>query len=54
MNKGGDTMYGLGFLGALVYYVQQAKTVQDGVIGVGKAIIWPALLVYKALTLWKL
>ncbi len=41
--------YGLGFLGALVYYIQSADSFWDGVLGVGQAIFWPAFLVYDLL-----
>jgi hypothetical protein len=44
-------IYGLGFLGALVYFLPQATSFQTGVIGFFKAVFWPALLVYKALGL---
>jgi hypothetical protein len=43
--------YGLGFLGALVYYLQTSVGFWSGVLGVLKAIIWPAFLVYKLLGL---
>jgi len=46
-------MYGLGFIGALVYFLQHAHTFSDGVMGFLKALVWPALLVYKALSVWK-
>lgn len=39
--------YGLAFIGAAVYFIQQATTFWMGVLGFLKAIIWPALLVYK-------
>jgi hypothetical protein len=42
-------VYGLGFLGALVYYIQTATSFWVGVLGVLKAIVWPAFLVYAAL-----
>ncbi|HTY52124.1 MAG TPA: hypothetical protein VMB35_02905 [Methanomicrobiales archaeon] len=42
-------MYGLGFLGALVYYLTTATTILGGVIGVFKAVLWPAFLVYGVL-----
>ena len=42
-------VYGLAFIGAAVYYIQHADTFLAGVIGVLKAIIWPAMLVYKML-----
>lgn len=46
---GGGAVYGLGVIGALVYDLQQAPTFWDGVVGVVKAIVWPALLIYKVL-----
>ncbi|MCL5435962.1 MAG: hypothetical protein M1275_02680 [Patescibacteria group bacterium] len=39
--------YGLGFLGAAVYYIQHAATFGAGVIGFLKALVWPAFLVYQ-------
>ena len=42
-------VYGLGFLGAAIYYIQQATGFWDGVLGVLKAIVWPAFLVHKLL-----
>lgn len=46
--------YGLAFLGALVYYLQHADGFWVGVLGVLKAIIWPAMLVYKLLEFFKM
>ncbi len=42
-----SAVYGLGFIGALVYFIQQAANFGEGVLGVLKAIVWPAFLVYK-------
>jgi len=42
-------VYGLGMLGAAVYFLQQATGVWEGVIGILKALVWPAFLVYEAL-----
>lgn len=42
-------MYGLGFIGAAVYFIQHAPTVWLGLIGIVKALFWPAFLVYYAL-----
>jgi len=39
--------YGLGFLGAAVYYILQADTFWMGVLGIIKAIFWPAFLIYE-------
>jgi hypothetical protein len=44
-----ETVYGLGFLGALVYYVGHATTIWIGLLGLLKAVFWPAVLVYEAL-----
>ena len=49
----GGGAYGLGFLGALVYYFQHAASFQAGLLGLLKAIVWPAIFVYKALEIWK-
>lgn len=40
-------VYGLAFLGALIYYIQHADTFWIGVLGFLKALVWPAILIYK-------
>lgn len=45
----GGAVYGLGFIGALVYYLQHASTFWVGVLGIIKAIVWPAFLIYRLL-----
>ncbi len=47
--QGGDAVYGLGLIGALVYYIQHATTLAMGALGVLKAIVWPALVIYRVL-----
>ena len=47
-------IYGLAFIGAAVYYIQQADTFWIGVLGFLKAIVWPAMLIYKVFTLLKM
>lgn len=42
-------LYGLGFLGALVYYISNAPNFMEGVIGFLKALVWPAFLVFEVL-----
>jgi hypothetical protein len=42
-------VYGLGLIGALVYYLGHAATFWIGVLGFFKAIVWPAMLVYDLL-----
>lgn len=46
--------YGLGFIGALVYYIGHAPTFWIGVVGVLKALVWPAFLIYKLLEFLKM
>ena len=41
-------VYGLGFIGAAIFYISQAGTFMEGVIGFLKALVWPAYLVYEA------
>lgn len=45
----GGAVYGLGLIGALVWYWQQAHGTGEHVVGVLKAFVWPAFLVYEAL-----
>jgi len=48
-HKGGGMGYCMGFIGAAIYYIQSAPTFWAGVIGVLKAAVWPAFLVYGLL-----
>jgi hypothetical protein len=45
----GGAIYGLGFLGALIYFITTAPNFWEAFIGVIKAILWPGFLVYGAL-----
>jgi hypothetical protein len=45
----GGAVYGLGLIGALVFYIQHAHGFWGVVLGILKAIVWPAFLVYDAL-----
>ena len=42
-------IYGLGFIGAAIYYISGATSFWIGVLGFLKAMVWPAFLVYEAL-----
>lgn len=42
-------VYGVGFIGAAIYYISTASGFWMGVLGVLKALVWPAILVYKLL-----
>ncbi len=52
MDNGG-ALYGLGVIGALVYFIHTAPTFWMGVLGVLKGVFWPAVVVYKALEVLK-
>ncbi len=45
----GDAVYGLGIIGAAIYYISFATSFWMGVIGFFKALVWPAFLVYEVL-----
>ncbi len=47
--SGSGAIYGLGFIGALIYYISTATTFWLGVLGFLKALVWPAFLVYELL-----
>jgi hypothetical protein len=46
----GGGIYFVGFIGAAIYFISQATDFWTGVIGLLKAIVWPAYLVFEALT----
>ena len=43
-------IYGLAFIGALIYYISHATGFWMGVLGVLKAIVWPAFLIYELMS----
>jgi len=44
-----SAVYGLGLIGAAIYFISTATSFWMGVLGFLKAIVWPAFLVYEAL-----
>ncbi|HEX7042302.1 MAG TPA: hypothetical protein VF189_03560 [Patescibacteria group bacterium] len=50
----GGGVYGIAVLGALVYYLQHATTFLMGILGIFKAIFWPAFIIYKVLEMLKM
>ncbi len=48
-NATGGAVYGLGLIGAAIYFISNATSFWIGVLGFLKAIVWPAILVYEAL-----
>jgi hypothetical protein len=50
IHSGGSApVYGLGLIGALVYYLGQAASFWEGFVGFFKAVFWPGMLVYQML-----
>ncbi len=49
VNGCGGAFYGLGFIGALIYFVTTAPTFWMALLGIVKAIVWPAFLVFGLL-----
>jgi hypothetical protein len=48
-SRGGSAVYGLGFIGALVFYIQHADGFWSGILGILKSLVWPAFVVYDLL-----
>jgi hypothetical protein len=48
------SIYGLAFIGAAIYFIQHAASFWEGALGLLKAMLWPAVLVYKLLEFLKL
>lgn len=44
-----NAVYGLGIIGAAIYFISHAVGFWAGVVGFLKALVWPAFLVYEAL-----
>jgi hypothetical protein len=49
--QGGSSgsVYGLGMIGAAIYYISRAITPQEKALGFLKALVWPVFLVKEAL-----
>jgi hypothetical protein len=53
-NGAGGAVYGLGLIGAAIYFIGHAASFWLGVLGFLKAIVWPAIVVFKVLEFLKL
>lgn len=53
MTCGGSNgaVYGLGFIGAIIYFISTATSFGMGVLGLLKALVWPGFLVFELLKL---
>jgi len=47
-------IYGMAVIGAAVYYVQHAASLGAGLLGILKAVFWPAVLMYRLLDVLKM
>jgi hypothetical protein len=47
-NAPSGAVYGLGFIGAAVYFISHATGFWIGVLGFLKALVWPAVIIYEA------
>ncbi len=43
----GDAVYGIGLIGAWIYFIGRATTTEDRIKGFFKGLVWPAYLVYR-------
>ncbi|HOX96208.1 MAG TPA: hypothetical protein PLI45_02405 [Candidatus Woesebacteria bacterium] len=46
-----EALYGLGMIGALFYFLSGITGFGPILVGIGKAIVWPAFVVFKILGL---
>lgn len=47
-------VYGIGVVGAAFYFLQNAQTINEYLIGIAKSLVWPGYLVYSALDFLKI
>lgn len=47
--SGADAVYGIGMIGAWVYYFKHATTTEERIWAFFKGLVWPAFLVYALL-----
>jgi hypothetical protein len=47
-NASSGAIYGLGLIGAAVFFISQASGFWMGVLGFLKALVWPAFFVFEA------
>jgi hypothetical protein len=50
VDKNSSAFYFLGMVGSAIYFISTADGFWDGVLGVLKSLVWPAFLIFEALT----
>ena len=43
----GGAVYGMGFIGAVIYFIVHATSFWMGALGFLKAMVWPVFMVYE-------
>lgn len=51
---GGNAVYGLGLLGALIYFLQHAQGLTGVLLAILKSLLWPAFLIFRLLEFLKM
>ena len=49
IQSGSDAVYGLGLIGAWIYYIGRATTPRERILGFFKGLVWPVFLVHDLL-----
>jgi hypothetical protein len=44
-----SAVYFMGFIGSLIYFIQNSSGFVSVLLGILKSFVWPAILIYKAL-----
>ena len=47
VNADSGSIFGLGFIGSVIYFISTATDFWMGVLGVLKALVWPAVMAYE-------
>jgi hypothetical protein len=50
VGKNSSAFYFLGMVGSAIYFISTADGFWDGVLGVLKSLVWPAFLIFEALS----
>lgn len=48
-NSGSGAIYGIGIIGALIYFLSRADSFWAVIVGIVKSVFWPAVFVFEAL-----
>lgn len=49
IQSGSDAVYGLGLIGAWIYYIGRATTPRERILGFFKGLVWPVFVVHDLL-----